>query len=152
MKRDTGFIRSQYPVFQNPGTARWAMFENAGGSYVPRQVTGRLHDFFRYTKVQPYGLCASSIRAGEAMDAGYGATAGPLHAEIAALAGIEAYVEAVYSHHFTEDLDGFHARARKVFELFAENETAIIHCNTGEEGDRLVMGLGTLIARRSTKP
>ncbi|MCP3950684.1 MAG: aminotransferase class V-fold PLP-dependent enzyme, partial [Desulfobacterales bacterium] len=85
MKLDLDFIRSQYPVFQNPKTARWAMFENAGGSYVPRQVTRRLHDFFQYTKVQPYGLFESSIKAGEAMDAGYSAMAGLLNCDPDAL-------------------------------------------------------------------
>lgn len=75
MNLDLDFIRSQYPVFANPETARWAMFENAGGSYVPRQVIDRLHDFFQFTKVQPYGPFASSIKAGEAMDAGYQAMA-----------------------------------------------------------------------------
>ena len=49
MNLDLDFIREQYPVFQDPRTARWAMFENAGGSYVPRQVSDRLHDFFQYT-------------------------------------------------------------------------------------------------------
>ena len=78
MNLDTDFIRAQYPVFTNPDTARWAMFENAGGSYVPRQVTDRLHDFFQFTKVQPYGPFESSIKAGEAMDAGYRAMAGLL--------------------------------------------------------------------------
>ena len=76
MPLDTDFIRSQYPVFSNPDTARWAMFENAGGSYVPGQVIGRLHDFFQFTKVQPYGPFEASITAGEAMDAGYLAMAG----------------------------------------------------------------------------
>lgn len=76
MKLDTDFIRAQYPAFSNPDTARWAMFENAGGSYVPRQVSDRLHDFFQYTKVQPYGPFESSIKAGEAMDAGYRVMAG----------------------------------------------------------------------------
>jgi selenocysteine lyase/cysteine desulfurase len=68
MKLDTDFIRAQYPVFSNPDTASWAMFENAGGSYVPRQVVDRLHDFFRFTKVQPYGPFEASIKAGEAME------------------------------------------------------------------------------------
>jgi cysteine desulfurase family protein (TIGR01976 family) len=81
MKLDTAFIRSQYPVFANPETARWAMFENAGGSYVPRQVVDRLHDFFRFTKVQPYGPFESSIRAGEAMEVGYRAMAGLLNCD-----------------------------------------------------------------------
>jgi cysteine desulfurase family protein (TIGR01976 family) len=79
MKLDTDFIRAQYPVFSNPDTARWAMFENAGGSYVPRQVSDRLHDFFRFTKVQPYGPFEASIKAGEAMEAGYRAMAGLLN-------------------------------------------------------------------------
>jgi cysteine desulfurase family protein (TIGR01976 family) len=81
MKLDVDFIRAQYPVFSNPDTARWAMFENAGGSYVPRQVSDRLHDFFQYTKVQPYGLFDSSIKAGEAMDAGYRTMAGLLNCD-----------------------------------------------------------------------
>ena len=71
MMIDPGFVRSQYPVFQNPETAQWAFFENAGGSYVPHQVIGRLEHFFKYTKVQPYGLFASSVAAGEAMEEAY---------------------------------------------------------------------------------
>jgi cysteine desulfurase family protein (TIGR01976 family) len=81
MKLDTDFIRTQYPVFANPDTARWAMFENAGGSYVPRQVIDCLHDFFQYTKVQPYGPFDASIKAGEAMEAGYRAMAGLLNCD-----------------------------------------------------------------------
>ena len=75
MTLDLDFIRAQYSVFDNPETARWAMFENAGGSYVPRQVTDRLHDFFQFTKVQPYGPFEASVSAGDAMDAGYQAMA-----------------------------------------------------------------------------
>ncbi len=81
MKLDTDFIRAQYPVFANPDTARWAMFENAGGSYVPSQVSDRLHDFFQFTKVQPYGPFESSVKAGEAMEAGYKAMAGLLNCD-----------------------------------------------------------------------
>ena len=79
MTLDLHFIRSKYPVFNNPETARWAMFENAGGSYVPHQVVDRLHEFFRFTKVQPYGPYEASIKAGKAMDAGYRAMAGLLN-------------------------------------------------------------------------
>ena len=79
MNLDTDFIRDQYPVFANPQSARWAMFENAGGSYVPRQVCDRLQDFFRFTKVQPYGPFEASMAAGEAMEDGYGAMAGLLN-------------------------------------------------------------------------
>ncbi len=81
MNLDIDFIRSQYPVFANPDTARWAMFENAGGSYVPRQVIDRLHEFFQFTKVQPYGPFEASIKAGEAMEAGYRAMAGLLNCD-----------------------------------------------------------------------
>jgi len=75
MRLDHNFVRNQYPVFQNPETAQWAFFENAGGSYVPRQVIERLEHFFKYTKVQPYGLFASSVAAGEAMEESYGCVA-----------------------------------------------------------------------------
>lgn len=76
------FVRRQYPVFQAPETAGWAFFENAGGSYAPRQVVDRLTHFFEYTKVQPYGPFPSSMAAGEAMDAGYRAMADLLNAEV----------------------------------------------------------------------
>jgi selenocysteine lyase/cysteine desulfurase len=75
MKLDHHFVRNQYPVFQNSETAQWAFFENAGGSYVPRQVIGRLEHFFKYTKVQPYGLFSSSAAAGEAMEEAYSCVA-----------------------------------------------------------------------------
>ena len=71
MTLDLDFVRSQYPAFQNPATAQWAFFENAGGSYVPHQVIDRLNHFFKFTKVQPYGLFDSSVAAGEAMEAAY---------------------------------------------------------------------------------
>jgi cysteine desulfurase family protein (TIGR01976 family) len=82
MTLDLDFIRSQYPVFTNPATAGWAMFENAGGSYVPAQVSDRLHDFFQFTKVQPYGPFEASIAAGKAMDKGYQVLAGLLNCHV----------------------------------------------------------------------
>ena len=81
MQLDLAFVRSQYPVFSHPDTARWAMFENAGGSYVPHQVIDRLNHFFSYTKVQPYGPFASSVAAGDAMDDGYTCMAALLNAD-----------------------------------------------------------------------
>jgi cysteine desulfurase family protein (TIGR01976 family) len=81
MRFDHHFVRSQYPVFQNPETAQWAFFENAGGSYVPQQVIQRLEHFFKYTKVQPYGLFASSVAAGEAMEESYTCVAGLLNTD-----------------------------------------------------------------------
>ena len=81
MALDIEFVRSQYAVFQNPDTADWAFFENAGGSYVPRHVIERLTHFFQFTKVQPYGPFPSSIAAGEAMDESYRCLAELLNAE-----------------------------------------------------------------------
>jgi cysteine desulfurase family protein (TIGR01976 family) len=81
MDLDLDFVRSQYPVFCNPDSARWAMFENAGGSYVPVQVIERLHHFFQFTKVQPYGPFEASITAGQAMDEGYNTVAGLLNCD-----------------------------------------------------------------------
>lgn len=74
---DVSRVRAQYPAFQHPETSRWAFFENAGGSYVPHQVSDSLHRFFTEYKVQPYGYSYMQEQAGLAMDAGY--------AEIAAL-------------------------------------------------------------------
>jgi cysteine desulfurase family protein (TIGR01976 family) len=68
---DVSQVRAQYPSFEHPETSRWAFFENAGGSYVPRQVSDRLHRFFTEYKVQPYGYSYMQRQAGEAMDAGY---------------------------------------------------------------------------------
>ncbi len=85
MRLDVDFVRSQYPVFQQPELAEWAFFENAGGSYVPEQVIERLDRFFRCYKVQPYGPFESSIVAGEAMDAGYRCMANLLNANEDAL-------------------------------------------------------------------
>jgi cysteine desulfurase family protein (TIGR01976 family) len=82
MKLDLDFIRRQFPAFEAPGTAEWAMFENAGGAYAPHQVIDRLDHFFRFTKVQPYGPFETSKAAGDAMDAGYKAIAGLLNAHV----------------------------------------------------------------------
>ena len=65
---DLSWVRQQFPAFSDPRAAGWAHLENAGGSYVPRQVTDLLTNFFVATKVQPYYDFAPSIAAGEAMD------------------------------------------------------------------------------------
>lgn len=65
---DLDFIRAQFPAFREPGTRDWAHLENAGGSYVPRQVIDLLHHFYTATKVQPYWDSAPSQAAGGAMD------------------------------------------------------------------------------------
>lgn len=82
MPLDLDFIRQQYPVFQNSDYADWAFFENAGGSYVPKQVSSRLQRFFTDYKVQPYGQYAPSIAAGKAMDEGYQCIADLINASV----------------------------------------------------------------------
>lgn len=78
---DVSRVRAQYPAFEHPETSRWAFFENAGGSYVPRQVSDRLHRFFTEYKVQPYGHSYMQRQAGLAMDAGYAAVAALINAD-----------------------------------------------------------------------
>lgn len=65
---DLDFVRSQFPAFADPRLTGWAHLENAGGSYVPRQVIDLLTDFYVSSKVQPYYPGDPSRRAGEAMD------------------------------------------------------------------------------------
>lgn len=65
---DLDFVRAQFPAFADPRLTRWVHLENAGGSYVPRQVIDLLTDFFVATKVQPYYPGEPSARAGAAMD------------------------------------------------------------------------------------
>lgn len=77
---DLSHVRAQYPAFEHAETSRWAFFENAGGSYVPRQVSDRLHRFFTEYKVQPYGHSYMQEQAGRAMDAGYEAIASMINA------------------------------------------------------------------------
>lgn len=68
---DLDFVRAQFPAFADPRLADWAHLENAGGSYVPRQVVDPLTDFFVSSKVQPYYDGDPSRRAGAAMDRAY---------------------------------------------------------------------------------
>ena len=65
---DIEFVRDQFPAFSHADTSDWAHLENAGGSYVPRQVITILDRFFTATKVQPYWDFGPSRDAGEAMD------------------------------------------------------------------------------------
>lgn len=67
---DVQFARSLFPAFSEGAASEWAFFENAGGSYVPASVIERLADYYRHSKVQPYGPAPMQIAAGEAMDAG----------------------------------------------------------------------------------
>jgi len=67
-KLDIDFVRSQFPAFNDPLSAKWSFFENAGGSYVPSNVIERLNHFMTSTKVQPYAEFDTSAIAGENMD------------------------------------------------------------------------------------
>ncbi|SET07149.1 aminotransferase class V-fold PLP-dependent enzyme [Oceanicella actignis] len=68
---DLDFVRDQFPAFREPSLRGWAFFENAGGSYACRQVIDRLDQFYRRTKVQPYGPYPASRMAGAWMDEAY---------------------------------------------------------------------------------
>ncbi|MBN9334666.1 aminotransferase class V-fold PLP-dependent enzyme [Devosia sp.] len=61
-------IRALFPAFAEPSLQGQAFFENAGGSYTAQAVIDRLEHYYRATKVQPYGVYAASIEAGEAMN------------------------------------------------------------------------------------
>lgn len=65
---DTGFVRAQFPAFGEPTLTGQAFFENAGGSYVCRQVIDRLTRFYHQRKVQPYAPYAASRVGGAEMD------------------------------------------------------------------------------------
>ena len=68
IKLDINFVKSQFPAFEDPLCKEWSFFENAGGSYVPKQVIDKLNKFMISTKVQPYADYPMSKIAGENMD------------------------------------------------------------------------------------
>jgi selenocysteine lyase/cysteine desulfurase len=68
MKLDVGFVRSQFPAFDQPSLHGQAFFENAGGSYTCAQVLNRLTRFYHERKVQPYAPYEASRLGGEEMD------------------------------------------------------------------------------------
>ena len=68
IKLDIDYVRSQFPAFNDPLTKDWSFFENAGGSYVPKNVIDKLTEFMISTKVQPYAEYSMSKKAGENMD------------------------------------------------------------------------------------
>ena len=81
IKLDTAFVRQQFPALAADGAAGRAFFENAGGSYMCRQVIDRFTRTFHERKVQPYYPFESSSLAGAEMD--------EARARIAALLGVE---------------------------------------------------------------
>ena len=68
IKLDIDYVRSQFPSFKDPLSKDWSFFENAGGSYVPKNVINKLTTFMTSTKVQPYADYPMSKIAGENMD------------------------------------------------------------------------------------
>ena len=68
IKLDIDFVRSQFPAFSDPLSKDWSFFENAGGSYVPKNVITKLNEFMVSTKVQPYAEYPMSKIAGQNMD------------------------------------------------------------------------------------
>ena len=68
IKLDVDYVRSQFPAFKDPLSKEWSFFENAGGSYVPKNVIKKLTEFMTSTKVQPYAEYPMSKIAGENMD------------------------------------------------------------------------------------
>jgi len=68
IKLDIDYVRSQFPAFNDPLSKDWSFFENAGGSYVPKNVIEKLTEFMTSTKVQPYAEYPMSKIAGDNMD------------------------------------------------------------------------------------
>ncbi len=68
IKLDIDYVRSQFPAFKDSTSKDWSFFENAGGSYVPKNVIDKLTNFMTATKVQPYAEYPMSKIAGENMD------------------------------------------------------------------------------------
>ena len=65
---DTKYVREQFPAFSDPLSSKWTFLENAGGSYVPKNVITHLNKFMTSTKVQPYAEFETSNIAGQNMD------------------------------------------------------------------------------------
>ena len=67
-KLDVDFVRRQFPSFQFREVAGNGFFENAGGSFMSKQVIDRLNRYHNQRRVQPYWLFSSSKLAGDEMD------------------------------------------------------------------------------------
>ena len=65
---DVNFVRSQFPAFNSSDLKSQCFFENAGGSYVAKQVIDKLMKFYTDCKVQPYSPFPAAESAGHAMD------------------------------------------------------------------------------------
>ena len=65
---DLNYVRSHFPSLSEEKLKDKAFFENAGGSYMCKQVIERFDRYFKQRKVQPYGFYEASALAGEEMD------------------------------------------------------------------------------------
>jgi cysteine desulfurase family protein (TIGR01976 family) len=65
---DPARLRAHFPAFAEPSLQNQAFFQNAGGSYMARQVIDRLNRFYTRTKVQPGDDYPASEDAQAAMD------------------------------------------------------------------------------------
>ncbi len=65
---DLDFVRAQFPALTGPQADAWIHLENAGGSYLPTQVTDLWHRYLTDWRVQPYGPAGPAQAAGDAMD------------------------------------------------------------------------------------
>lgn len=65
---DLDFIRQQFPAFSEPSLNGQAFFENAGGSYMCKQVIDRFTTIFHERKLQPYYAFKASADLGKEMD------------------------------------------------------------------------------------
>ncbi len=67
---DLEAVRRHFPAFGDASLARWAHFENAGGSWPCRQVVDRLTTYYETTRTQPGHPHGPGLAAQAAMDAG----------------------------------------------------------------------------------
>ncbi|MES1152741.1 MAG: aminotransferase class V-fold PLP-dependent enzyme, partial [Dongia sp.] len=74
---DIDFVRAQFPPLKDG----WVFLENAGGSYVPRQVIERVTEYMTDSQVQPNWGFASSERATERIKRGLQTAAEFINAE-----------------------------------------------------------------------
>lgn len=75
---DIDFVRAQFPPLKDG----WVFLENAGGSYVPRQVIDRTVEYMTDSQVQPNWEFASSVRATERIKRGLQSIADFINAEV----------------------------------------------------------------------
>ncbi len=68
VKLDLKYVRQQFPAFSSKTLASEFFFENAGGSYMCKQVIDRFQRYYEQRKVQPYYAFKASVDAGAEMD------------------------------------------------------------------------------------